>query len=128
MLGADGASSSSGYIAGSGTGADGSGSMGNNAVRRHAGAGGAIIRLPKAVAMFASRACRRSIMIGDHLSQKQMEDIITKLRNADQPWNCPHGRPTIRHITDLLEGLLGDERDAAKRVTAGHNMALMSQE
>ncbi len=128
MLGADGASSSSGFIAGSGTGADGSGSMGNNAVRRHAGAGGAIVRLPKAVAMFASRACRRSVMIGDHLSQKQMEDIITKLRKADQPWNCPHGRPTIRHVTDLLEGLLEDEKDATKRVTAGPNMAFMSQE
>jgi hypothetical protein len=63
ILGADGGSSNA--LAGSGTGADGRGVMGNNAVRRHASVGnGEIIRLPKSIAMFASRACRSSIMIG----------------------------------------------------------------
>lgn len=73
MLGADGTSSSAGYIAGFGSGANGSGAVGNNAVRRYAGMAGSqegsiksvdgilgssIVRLPKAIAMFASRACR----------------------------------------------------------------------
>ena len=63
MLGAHGASSVAGLAAGTGTGADGSGRGGRNfAVMRHAGSSNvsssAIVRLPKAVAMFASRACR----------------------------------------------------------------------
>lgn len=63
LLGADGKSSADGYIAGFGSGADGSGMVGNNAVRRFAGLAGShngssVMRLPKAIAMFASRACR----------------------------------------------------------------------
>ena len=116
MLGADGASSSSGLISGSGTGADGSGASSNNAVRRYAGGAlggsrddGAIIRLPKAIAMFASRACRSSVMIGDPLSEEQMSKIVMKLQKVDQPWNCPHGRPTILHVSSLLDRILEDE-------------------
>jgi DNA mismatch repair protein PMS2 len=109
MLGADGASSSSGYVAGSGTGADGAGKSGNNAVRRHAGINSATIRLPKAVAMFASRACRSSIMIGDSLSQGKMEEVVKKMNKLDHPWECAHGRPTIRHVRDLLEQSINDE-------------------
>ena len=115
MLGADGASCSSDHIAGSGTGADGSGASSNNAVRRYTGAlggnrdDGAIIRLPKAIAMFASRACRSSIMIGDALSEEQMSQVVRKLEKVDQPWNCPHGRPTIRHVSSVLDRILEDE-------------------
>ena len=64
MLGADG-SASEGHVAGFGTGADGSGMYTSHAVRRFAGidntvVGSSIVRLPKAIAMFASRACRVS--------------------------------------------------------------------
>lgn len=109
LLGADGESSSSGYIAGSGTGADGRGSSGNNAVRRHAGSVGGVIRLPKSVALFASRACRSSVMIGEALSKNKMDEIVKRLRELEQPWTCAHGRPTIRHIRDMLDDLLDDE-------------------
>lgn len=112
MLGADGGG---GGYSGGGTGADGSGASGNNAVRRHAGdlgagagTGGAIVRLPKAVAMFASRACRHSIMIGTALSKVEMEKIVLKMFEVEQPWNCPHGRPTMRHVAGLLGDLLED--------------------
>lgn len=128
ILGADGASSNA--LAGSGIGADGGGSSkGNNAVRLHAGNGagnGAIIRLPKSVAMFASRACRKSIMIGEPLSKKKMKEVVTRLRDVDQPWSCPHGRPTIRHIKDLLDDLMVDEKTSSK-VVAGE-LAALSQE
>jgi len=109
LLGADGACSSNGYIAGSGSGADGAGKSGNNAVRRHAGMGTDTIRLPKAVAMFASRACRSSIMIGESLSQGKMNEVITKLQKLEHPWTCAHGRPTVRHVKDLLEQMCEDE-------------------
>ena len=30
-----------------------------------------------------------------------MKSIIQKLESVQQPWNCPHGRPTIRHLVDI---------------------------
>ncbi|KAK9891927.1 hypothetical protein WA026_017411 [Henosepilachna vigintioctopunctata] len=52
-------------------------------------------------AMFASRACRKSVMIGKSLSNKDMKQLIVHMGEIDQPWNCPHGRPTIRHLINL---------------------------
>ena len=45
--------------------------------------------------MLASKACRSSIMVGDSLSNKNMENIVHTLANLQSPWNCPHGRPTM---------------------------------
>lgn len=126
--------SEEGYSHDGGTGVDGSGMYGNNAVRRHAGvsqsqdkADRVIARLPKAVAMFASRACRGSIMIGTALSQKEMEAVVKRLADLGQPWNCPHGRPTMRHVKDLTEIMMHDEQCASAHV-AGPTMAVMTQE
>ncbi len=116
----------SSYEAGDGgTGTDGSGSYGNNAVRRYASTASSqydaaekiIARLPKAIAMFASRACRSSIMIGTALSQKEMEKIVKRLADVDHPWNCPHGRPTMRHVGEVLSSMQHDERNAAAYIT-----------
>jgi DNA mismatch repair protein PMS2 len=97
-----------------GTGVDGSGSYGNNAVRRYAGLSqkgeNVMSRLPKAVAMFANRACRGSVMIGTALSKKEMETIVHRLANVEHPWNCPHGRPTLKHVTDLMKVECSDLR------------------
>ena len=60
-----------------------------------------IIRLPKLRDMFASRACRSAIMIGDSLPPLQMARVVSNLAELDQPWNCPHGRPTMRHLIHL---------------------------
>lgn len=51
--------------------------------------------------MFASRACRKSIMIGDTLDTKQMEKVVRHLSEIEQPWACPHGRPTMRHLINF---------------------------
>lgn len=51
--------------------------------------------------MFAMRACRSSIMIGKSLSLKQMEKLVRRMGEIDKPWNCPHGRPTMRHVFGL---------------------------
>jgi len=59
------------------------------------------VRCSKARAMFAMRACRSSIMIGRALSQKMMEKVVRNLGGLDKPWSCPHGRPTMRHLTEL---------------------------
>ncbi|XP_020574712.1 DNA mismatch repair protein PMS1 isoform X2 [Phalaenopsis equestris] len=52
-------------------------------------------------AMFASRACRMSVMIGDPLAKPDMKKILKSLVDLKSPWNCPHGRPTMRHLVDL---------------------------
>ena len=51
--------------------------------------------------MFAMRACRSSIMIGRALSHKQMEKVVHHMGEMEKPWNCPHGRPTMRHLCGL---------------------------
>ncbi|RVE54098.1 hypothetical protein evm_001221 [Chilo suppressalis] len=52
-------------------------------------------------AMFASRACRKSVMIGTALSKADMKKLVIHMSEIDKPWNCPHGRPTIRHLVNL---------------------------
>ncbi|XP_053606101.1 mismatch repair endonuclease PMS2 [Plodia interpunctella] len=52
-------------------------------------------------AMFASRACRKSVMIGTALSKSDMKILVNHMAEIDKPWNCPHGRPTIRHLVNL---------------------------
>ncbi|EFQ27556.1 DNA mismatch repair protein MutL [Colletotrichum graminicola] len=58
-------------------------------------------RPSKVRSMFAMRACRSSVMIGKALAQKQMEKLIRHMGELDKPWNCPHGRPTMRHLSGL---------------------------
>ncbi|KAI3961202.1 hypothetical protein MKX01_035788 [Papaver californicum] len=56
---------------------------------------------PRVRAMLASRACRSSVMIGDPLGKNEMQKILVHLAELRSPWNCPHGRPTMRHLVDL---------------------------
>lgn len=59
------------------------------------------VKCSKLRAMLAMRACRSSIMIGRPLSFGTMRRVVANLGTLDKPWNCPHGRPTLRHITTL---------------------------
>ncbi|GFS39788.1 DNA mismatch repair protein [Actinidia rufa] len=56
---------------------------------------------PRVRAMLASRACRSSVMIGDLLGRNEMQKILEYLADLKSPWNCPHVRPTMRHLVDL---------------------------
>uniref|UniRef100_A0A673AHH4 Mismatch repair endonuclease PMS2 n=1 Tax=Sphaeramia orbicularis TaxID=375764 RepID=A0A673AHH4_9TELE len=51
--------------------------------------------------MFASRACRKSVMIGTALNVSEMKKLVVHMGEIEQPWNCPHGRPTMRHLANL---------------------------
>lgn len=62
---------------------------------------GANCRPSRVRAMFASRACRKSVMIGTALSGKDMRRLVDNMATIEQPWNCPHGRPTMRHLVNL---------------------------
>lgn len=60
-----------------------------------------IPRPSKVRKMLAMRACRSSIMVGKTLTQVQMQKVVRNLGEMDKPWNCPHGRPTMRHLAGL---------------------------
>ncbi|KAL8711994.1 MAG: hypothetical protein Q9220_003690 [cf. Caloplaca sp. 1 TL-2023] len=62
-----------------------------------------IPRPSKTRRLFAMRACRSSIMIGRTLQKRQMEKLVRHMGELDKPWNCPHGRPTMRHVVGLRE-------------------------
>jgi DNA mismatch repair ATPase MutL len=53
--------------------------------------------------MFASRACRKAVMIGDALDSGHMKKIIERLSELEHPWSCPHGRPTMRHLINTYK-------------------------
>ena len=40
-------------------------------------------------------------MIGTPLNLKEMRKIINHMGEMEHPWNCPHGRPTMRHLVNL---------------------------
>jgi len=62
---------------------------------------GMMYRPQKLRNVFASKACRMSVMAGTAISEQQMEQIVRNMGTMDQPWNCPHGRPTIRHLCHI---------------------------
>ena len=55
-------------------------------------------------ALLAMRACRGSIMVGTALTGGQMGRVVGRLGALERPWNCPHGRPTMRHLARLGGG------------------------
>lgn len=46
----------------------------------------------------ASEACHSAIRAGDSILPEQAEALIQQLLTCDNPWNCPHGRPTITRM------------------------------
>ncbi|MBE6159847.1 MAG: DNA mismatch repair endonuclease MutL [Lactobacillales bacterium] len=43
----------------------------------------------------ATMACKMSIKANDEITKEEMERLIEDLRKCKNPFNCPHGRPTI---------------------------------
>ncbi|XP_062915447.1 mismatch repair endonuclease PMS2 isoform X1 [Mobula hypostoma] len=62
---------------------------------------GVMCRPSRVRQMFASRACRKSVMIGTALTNGEMRKLVTHMGEIEHPWNCPHGRPTMRHLVNL---------------------------
>ncbi|XP_056286683.1 mismatch repair endonuclease PMS2 isoform X1 [Pseudoliparis swirei] len=62
---------------------------------------GVMCRPSRVRQMFASRACRKSVMIGTALSVGEMKKLLVHMGEINHPWNCPHGRPTMRHLANL---------------------------
>ena len=43
-------------------------------------------------------SCKRSIKANHYLQKHEMERLLADLKNAEQPFTCPHGRPVIVHF------------------------------
>ena len=60
----------------------------------------------------ATTACRMSVMAGDYISQEEQEWILDNIRKCENPFTCPHGRPTIITYTKYeLERLFKRQLD-----------------
>ncbi len=46
-------------------------------------------------ALAAAVACKAAVKAGNRLSEAQMRALIGELLKCDEPYRCPHGRPTI---------------------------------
>ena len=43
----------------------------------------------------ATTACRMSVMAGDYISLEEQQWILDNIRKCENPFTCPHGRPSI---------------------------------
>jgi DNA mismatch repair protein MutL len=58
--------------------------------------------------MLATIACHSSVRAGQTLSLDESKELIRLLERAEQPRTCPHGRPTMVHLTaGMLEREFG---------------------
>jgi DNA mismatch repair protein MutL len=57
-------------------------------------------------AVLADLACHPSLKAGDDLSDDDAEKLVSRLGQCDQPFACPHGRPTVLSIDEetLIRG------------------------
>ncbi|MCR5209231.1 MAG: DNA mismatch repair endonuclease MutL [Lachnospiraceae bacterium] len=49
--------------------------------------------------VIASMACKASVKGGDAISREQMDRVLDELLTLDNPYHCPHGRPTIFSVS-----------------------------
>jgi DNA mismatch repair protein MutL len=57
----------------------------------------------------AARVCKRlAVKAGQTLSPEEQRALLTDLENCDSPRTCPHGRPTMIHLSvEMLERQFG---------------------
>jgi DNA mismatch repair protein MutL len=47
----------------------------------------------------ASMSCKAAVKGNNHLTYAEIEELIAELLTLDNPYHCPHGRPTIISMT-----------------------------
>ena len=48
----------------------------------------------------ATLACTAAVLALDDISVSEAEEMIKRLLTLENPFNCPHGRPTIIEMTE----------------------------
>ena len=46
-----------------------------------------------------SLSCHSAVKAGDSLTGEEMRELIRQLEQTTQPKTCPHGRPTMIHLS-----------------------------
>ena len=47
----------------------------------------------------AQAACKAAVKAHSVLTREEIEDLVMQLARAEMPYTCPHGRPTLIHIS-----------------------------
>ena len=47
----------------------------------------------------ASMSCKAAVKGNNRLSAQEVDELIAELLTLDNPYHCPHGRPTIIAMT-----------------------------
>ena len=45
-------------------------------------------------------SCKLAIKANENISLEEMESLINDLRKCNNPYNCPHGRPTTVYYSN----------------------------
>lgn len=52
-------------------------------------------------AAIAKAACKAAVKAGDQLSQQEVGHLFNQLKQCQDPFHCPHGRPTMIRLSQL---------------------------
>ncbi len=64
--------------------------------------------MPWSDRLLATMACHAAVRAGDQLTIESCEEIVRLLQECEHPQSCPHGRPTMLHLTgEALEREFG---------------------
>lgn len=66
-------------------------------------------------------SCKRAIKANHHLDDKQAKALLYHLKDAENPFNCPHGRPVLIHFTET------DMEKMFKRIQESHQSLRASE-
>ena len=47
----------------------------------------------------ASMSCKAAVKGGQKISREEMESLLLQMMELDNPYACPHGRPTMISMT-----------------------------
>ena len=64
--------------------------------------------------LIATLSCHTAVRAGDVLSNDEMAQVIQRWLQCRLPWTCPHGRPTMLHLSvDELARMVADSGSRA---------------
>ncbi|MDD4367287.1 MAG: hypothetical protein PHV38_06405, partial [Eubacteriales bacterium] len=53
------------------------------------------ISQPEQIKKITGTACKSAVKANDHLTEEEIEELMNTLSKCENPFSCPHGRPTF---------------------------------